>query len=44
MRVIIGAVPARRALKLAELTMMIVGVLALGYCLVVFLEAKYSVS
>jgi sortase A len=40
MRVILGAFPARRTLKLAELTLTMVGVLALGYCLAVFLEAK----
>jgi sortase A len=40
MRVIIR-VPARRLLKLAEYALTIVGVLALGYWLAVFLEAKF---
>ena len=39
MRVIL-AVPARRTLKLAEHALTMVGVLALGYCLAVFLEAQ----
>jgi sortase A len=41
MRVILGAIPARRTLKLAEHALTVVGALALGYCLAVFLEAKF---
>jgi sortase A len=40
MRAILGAVPAKRTLKLAEHALTMVAVLALGYCLAVFLEAK----
>jgi sortase A len=40
MRVILSGVPARRTLKLAEYALTMVAVLALGYCLAVFLEAK----
>ena len=41
MRVVLGAIPARRTLKLAEHALTMVGALALGYCLAVFLEAKF---
>ena len=41
MRVILGAIPVRRTLKLAEHALTVVGALALGYCLAVFLEAKF---
>jgi sortase A len=40
MRVVLGSVPAARTLKLAERGLIMVGALALGYCLAVFLEAK----
>jgi sortase A len=40
MRAILGGVSARRTLKLAEHALTMVSVLALGYCLAVFLEAK----
>jgi sortase A len=41
MRFILGAIPARRTLKLAEHALLVVGALALGYCLAVFLETKF---
>jgi sortase A len=41
MRVVLGAIPAARTLKLAERGLTMVGALALGYCLAVFLEAKF---
>jgi len=41
MRVVLGAIPAARTLKLAEHALTMVGTLALGYCLVVYLEAKF---
>jgi sortase A len=41
MRFVLGAVPAGRTLKLAEHALTMVAALALGYCLAVFLEAKF---
>ena len=41
MRVFLGAIPAGRTLKLAEHALTIIGALALGYCLAVFLEARF---
>jgi sortase A len=41
MRVSLGAIPASRTLKLAEYAFTMIGALALGYCLAVFLEAKF---
>jgi sortase A len=41
MRVGVGAIPASRTLKLAEYALTMVGTLAMGYCLAVFLEAKF---
>ena len=41
MRVVLGAIPAGRTLKLAEYALTMIGALALGYCLAVFLEAKF---
>lgn len=41
MRFVPGSVLAARALKLAERGLTMVGALALGYCLAVFLEAKF---
>jgi sortase A len=41
MRAVFGGIPARRTLKLAERTLPAVGALALGYCLAVFLGAKF---
>jgi sortase A len=41
MRVSLGSVPARRTLKLAQNALTMVGALALGYCLAVFLEAEF---
>jgi sortase A len=38
MRVVLGAIPA---LKLAERVLTVMGALALGYCMAVFLEAKF---
>jgi sortase A len=38
---VVGSVPAGRTLKLAEYVLTMVGALALGYCLTVFLEAKF---
>jgi sortase A len=41
MRVVLGSVPAGRTLKVAERALTMVSALALGYCLAVFLEAKF---
>jgi sortase A len=41
MRVILWSVPARRPLKLAQHALTMAGVLALGYCLAVILDAKF---
>jgi sortase A len=40
MRVVLGSVAAARTLKLAEYALTMIGALALGYCLAVFLGAK----
>jgi sortase A len=41
MRVVLGAIPARRTLKVAQHPLTMIGALALGYCLAVFLEAQF---
>ena len=41
MRVVLGAIPARRMLKLTQHALTMVGTLALGYCAAVFLGAKF---
>jgi len=41
MRVVLGTIPSGRTLKLAERALTMIGALALGYCLAVFLEANF---